>query len=135
MEDLEGDHVELTEDELFTGLTEALVRDAPLFASTLTTTLRFELDRQVRSLTFERDQARALMWTTLARRDTAYAERDATFVARDEAFADRDAHRAYAEEVVGQARHVLERQDGTVRTTMTLFKCINTIEQELRFAT
>lgn len=56
------------------------------------------------SLTFEQNHVRTLMLTALAGRDTAYTQRDVTFIARDDAIADRDAHRAYAEEVVGQTR-------------------------------
>lgn len=101
MEDPADDSVEPTEEELFTGLTEALTEDASFFTFTYVMASRVELERQVDSLTFERDQVRSLMLTTLVGRDITYAKRDTTFVARDKALTDRDAHRAYADEVIG----------------------------------
>lgn len=68
------------------------------------------------------------MLTTLAGRDITYAERDAAFVARDAVVADKDAHQNYAEEVVGRARQVLEHQDGSVRTSLTLLRRNDALE-------
>lgn len=55
MEDPEDDHVELSEEELFTRLTDALVEDAPFSTSTSAPAPRTKLERRVRSLTFERN--------------------------------------------------------------------------------
>lgn len=128
MEDPVDDPVGSAKEELFIRLTDALARDAPFSASTSIVASRAELKRQVRSLIFERDLAWALMLTTLTGRDTTFAERDATFVARDAAIVDRDAHRDYVDEVVSQARQVLEHQDGNVRRTLTLLRHIDALE-------
>lgn len=134
MGDPEDDPAEVTEDELFMGLTRILAEGGAFAVPTFTAASRSELERRVHSLTFKRDQARALMLTALASRDITYVERGATFVARDAAIVDRDAHQSYAKEVVDQARSVLDHQDGTVRTMITLLECIDAVEQELKSA-
>lgn len=72
------------------------------------------------------------MLTTLAGRDTVYVERDKAFSSRDAAVVDRDAHRAYVDEVTGQAGYVLAGQDSTVRMTMTLLELIDNVEQQFQ---
>lgn len=55
------DPISPTEEELFVGLTKALVSATPSSAPASASTSREALDRQVHLLIFERDQARALM--------------------------------------------------------------------------
>lgn len=106
-------------------LTKALVEDVALAGSAPIIASLFELECHIQVFTFERDQARVLMQTALAGRNDAFTERDA-------AISDRDAHRAYADEVIGQARRVLEGQDRIVRMTMTLLDRINAAKHRFR---
>lgn len=130
MEDLEDDHGEPLEDELFIDFIEALAGDAPLPSGSMAT-LEAAVESRIRILNFERDQAQAVMTTALASRDIVYAGRDATLAGRNVAFADRDVHQDYAEEVIGQARRVLDGQDETVRTALILLGWVEAVEQEL----
>lgn len=108
MEDSEEDPASLTEDELYMGLIEVLAEDTTPVGTAPTAASISELDRCIQVLTFERDQARALMQTALASKDAAIVARDSAFAARDVFVSDHDAHRAYADEVIGQARRILE---------------------------
>lgn len=65
------------------------------------------------------------MQTTLAGKDVAFAGRDVVV-------SDRDAHQAYADEVIGKARRVLEGQDRTMRMAMTLLDLIDAAEHQFR---
>lgn len=94
-------------------LTEALAEDIVPASSSPPTASMAELESRMQVLTFERNQARALMQTAIAGRDVA-------FVAKNVAIADRDAHRAYADELVAQARRVLESQERTVHMATSL---------------
>lgn len=126
--------MEPSESELFEGLMDALAKDASYIVSTSTAVSRAELDQRVHNLTFEYNTARALMLTALAGRDAAYVERDMAITARVATIIDRDAHRAYSDEVVTQARHILESQDNTIRMAMTLPDHVDMLERELRSA-
>lgn len=115
----------MAEGELYISLTEALVEDVVRTSSAPIIASLFELECHIRVFTFERDQARVLIQTALAGRDAAFTERDA-------AISDHDAHWAYANEVIGQAWHVLEGQDRTVRMAMTLLDRINAAKHRFR---
>lgn len=134
MEDSEEDPAGFTEDDLYMGLIEALVGDAaPAGLAPIAASISV-LERRIQVLAFERDRTRALMLTALSSRDTAHVERDAAFAARDAAVFDRDTHQAYANEVIGQARRVLDGQDRTVCMAMTLLERIDAAEHWFRSA-
>lgn len=126
--DSEENPAGLTEDEFYMGLTEALAEDTTPVGTAPTAASISELERRIQVLTFERDQARALMQTALAGKDVTFVARDSAFAARDAAVSDHDTYQAYAGEVIGQAQRILETQDRTVRTAMTLLGRIDAAE-------
>lgn len=83
-DDFEDCHFNPREGDLFAGLTKALAGDVSFHASTFVTpdTLGTNLESRIRILTFERDQARALLQTVLVSRDMALAERDVAYTVR-----------------------------------------------------